>query len=334
MNNKKKVPLWIPYPSLIKMLGKELHIIYQGGEVKENLSKIHSVMFYGSLCDLSEDFITAMTSYNIPVSFHKRNMHKSSWILPSISTSKDDILTSHILFRENIKKRTYVSKRLLSAKFESMKWLIPRPFGFDGKYLEVDEMIAIEAWHAKNYWGKYYTELGYPDFHRRGKRNVVSNTLNATSKFVSGILLRWITYHHLSPYHGFLHKPTDYPALLYDLIEPYRGYIDEVVFLAIKEAKEQEVSEDNYLTWTIDNIKDFLDKKVYVPETRQIVTFHELLHGIVLALCSYLRKETKRFIVPQPGKPNGGRPIKSGYRLYGRSAGRTDFWEEASRIST
>jgi hypothetical protein len=33
-----------------------------------------------------------------------------------------------------------------------------------------------------------------------------------------------------------------------------------------------------------------------------------------------------------PTKPNGGRPVKAGYKLYGRSAGPTDFWEVAKKL--
>lgn len=326
----KKLPLWIPYPSFIKVSRQEITLKYKGGETTMKLSDIHSIMFYGSLCDLSEDFISTVTAYNIPVAFHKRNMHKSTWILPSISTSKDDILTNHILFRNNIKKRTYVTKRLLIAKFKSMTWLIPEPAGFKGKHMTIEQMVAVEAWHAKRYWQKFYKELGHSEFSRRGKiKNTVSDILNAVSKFVGGIILRWITYHNISPYHGFLHIPTDYPALLYDLMEPYRGYIDQIVFNAIKDAQEKEVTPENYLAWTLETLKEKLDEKYYIPETRQIVTFHELLHGIVLALCAYLRKDIRRFTVPQPGRPNGGRPIHAGYRLYGRSAGPTDFWTVA-----
>ena len=42
----------------------------------------------------------------------------------------------------------------------------------------------------------------------------------------------------MSPYHGFLHTPTEYPALVYDLMEPYRGYIEKTVFNTIQRSQE------------------------------------------------------------------------------------------------
>lgn len=335
MREKRKIPAWIPYPTSCTIKGKVLKIEYQGGVFADELKNIHSIMFYGALVPLSEEFISSVTQFSIPVGFHRRNMSKMTWITPSITTSKDDVLTKQILIRMNEKKCNYIVKRLLDAKFKSMLWLVPYPMGFSNRILDVEEMRNIEAMHAKRYWSKYYNKLGFGEYSRRGAKsiNTVSATLNAVSKFVHGILLRWIMYHNFSPYHGFLHKPVEYPSLVYDLMEPYRGYLDKVVFDYIKDAQEKGVDQKNYLAWTIEAIKEFLDSKIYTPETRQIVTFHELLHGIVLALLSYVRKDTKRFVVPKPGYPNGGRPIKTAYKLYGRSGGPTNFWDEAQKVA-
>ncbi|MCX7956048.1 MAG: CRISPR-associated endonuclease Cas1, partial [Patescibacteria group bacterium] len=188
---------------------------------------------------------------------------------------------------------------------------------------------------ARRYWKEYFSQLGVNQ--NRRENNEIQKTLNAVSKFISGIILRWILYHNLSPYHGFLHEPTNYPSLVYDLMEPYRGYFDKIVFDIYKKnidsSNNQEKNQTLLLPKSIEQIKDFLDKKIYVHSTRQIATFQEILHGIVLALRVYLNKETKRFIVPFPEKPNGGRPINAGFKLYGHTAGVTDFWTQAKKIS-
>lgn len=72
-----------------------------------------------------------------------------------------------------------------------------------------------------------------------------------------------------------------------------------------------------------------LDEKVYIPLTRQIVTRQEMLHGVVLSLKFYFLGRQKKFLIPLPGKPNGGRPAKVEFLLYGRHAGKTDFWAQA-----
>ena len=197
----------------------------------------------------------------------------------------------------------------------------------------IRDLRSAEAIHARRYWDKYYRGLGQEKSERRERSNVVSSALNAVSKLISGVVLRYIIYHKMSPYHGFMHVPTDYPALVYDLMEPYRGYIDKVVFDTIQEIQNAHRDAQNIIAYSTKNIERLLDRRVYTHQTRQIVTFQELLHGNVLALRAYFRGDAQRFIVPVPGKPIGGRPLKVGYRLYGRSAGPTDFNIEAERVS-
>ncbi len=332
---KKKVPLWLPYTSKIEVKKEHVEFQYKGGNYFTEMKNILSIMFYGGICDLSEDFLQLCAKKGIPLCIHRRTMSNAIWITPSIKTSTtEDILTKQVSFRSNEKKKIHIAKKILQAKFKSMQWLVAYPQLFDGKKYSIPEMITIEAYHAKTYWKKYYELLGYSEHSRRGTPNQLKSILDAVSKLISGITLRYIIYHRMSPYHGFLHIPTDYPALVYDLMEPYRGYIEKIVFNTIKECRTEGIPEKEFLPRCIVAVEKFLDEQVYVCATRQIVTFQELLHGSVLALRSYLHGESRQFIVPIPGKPNGGRPVNAGYKLYGRGAGPTDFWSVAEKVST
>lgn len=329
--SNKKYYLWLPYLSSIEIKPKTIFFRYKGGEEKIDWVKIHSIMLYGESCDLPQNFFDKCAYYKIPIVIHRRNMPRGVYVANTIPQDHENILVNQIIFRKNEKKRAYVTKKILQAKFKSMSWLTPVNRDLLYRVIHPEKMIQIESWHGKKYWQDYFQKLNIQST-RRTKSNYVNKILDAVSKFVSSIILRWILYHNLSPYHGFLHKPTDYPSLVYDLLEPYRGFFDKVVFDTIKETKEKNIPEEKILPIVIEKIKEFLDKKVYVEATRQVVTFQELVHGIVLALRAYLLKETKRFIIPLPSKPNGGRPIKAGYQLYGHKAGITNFWPMTKKI--
>lgn len=333
MSYNRKKYLWLPYLSKIEDKNKEVNFIFKGGETNIEYKDIHSIMIYGSSCDLSVDFLEKCCFYKIPIVYHRRNLPRATFISSTITTDKNDLITKQIMFRNNDKKRTYLAKRLISAKFKSMNWLIPYKRDHLYGIFDIDKIRNIEAWQSKVYWKEYFNQLGIKNGKRRDDNNEVKKTLDAVSKFVAGVILRWILYHNLSPFHGFLHEPTDYPALVYDLMEPYRGFFDEIVFKTIKENQEKNLPSEKNLPIAIENIKKILEQKVYVHSTRQITTFQELLHGIVLSLRVYLLQETRKFIIPMPEKPNGGRPIKAGFKLYGHSAGITDFWSEAKSIA-
>lgn len=327
--NGRKHYLYLPYVGSIDVQPKTVHIHYKGGEVKTQWTDIHSILFYGESCDIPQAFLEKCAFYTIPVIIHRRNMPRAVVACSTLPPDHQDILTRQIIVRQNKKKRNYITKKLLQAKFKSMAWLLPYQHDLLYRINDMETMIQIEAWHAKRYWQAFFDQLNIKTTRRENA--FPKHILDAVSKFVAGIMLRWILYHHLSPYHGFLHVPTDYPALVYDLMEPYRGYIDKVVFDTLKNLKEHQYEKS--LSITIDALKSFLDTEVYTESTRQIVSFQELLHGVVLALRAYLLGVTPRFIVPIPNTPNGGRPINAGFKLYGHTAGITNFWPETRHIA-
>jgi CRISPR-associated endonuclease Cas1 len=333
-SNSRKVPLWLPYTRSIKVKRGNLHFEYKGGEEKIRPERIHSILFYGAVCPLEEDFLEICRRFSIPVTFHRRHVATALWIHSTPREDPNDIITLQINARCDERKRRHIARKLLSAKFKSMSWLLAPPPEKLHPGLNIDKLRNIESRHAREYWQRYFAQLGLPGAGRRDKTNPVARVLDAVSKFLTGIILRWIIYHHLSPHHGFLHKPSSYPSLAYDLLEPYRGDADRCVFRSLKSALSRGETQVSRLTGiAIEDIKRFLDEKVYTHVTRQIVTRHELFHGAVLALRSYLEGTSTRFLVPTPTFPNGGRPVKAGFVLYGRQAGRTNFWEEARRIA-
>lgn len=319
--------MWLPYLQSIQETSKGFfEFKYNGGAETSSLDTIQSIMIYGdSDYNLSVTYLDKIARAGIPIIIHRRNMTQPIYIIGGERPDPDDTISAQIKVRSSSRRVTHCARQLLTAKMKNMSWLVPPeklpPFA------SVDSLRNIEAKHAKKYWREFFTKLGHPEWTRRAK-NPAAIALDAHSKFISGIILRWCCYHHLSPYHGFLHTPTDYPSLIYDLMEPYRGLFDQILLSEWIHKKP-----DQYLTSGIAIAKDFLNEKCYVPLTRQIVTNQELLHGIVLSLKYYCLGRQRKFLIPLSGKPNGGRPPKVDFLLYGRHAGKTDFWKVAHEVS-
>ncbi|MCL1877122.1 CRISPR-associated endonuclease Cas1 [Candidatus Saccharibacteria bacterium] len=325
----RRVPLWLPYLQEIrKVKGDVFNFSYNGGEVESSLSEIQSIMIYGdSDTSLNVSTIDQIVRAGVPIIIHRRNITQPIYIFGGERPDLDDTISAQIRIRDKKRSSSHVARQLIATKMKSMSWLVdPLPLPM---FASVDALRNIEAKHAKKYWHEFFTRLGYPEWTRRDK-NPAAVALDAHSKFITGIILRWCTYHHLSPYHGFLHVTTDYPSLVYDLFEPYRGIFEQKL---LEEWVRGGVNPKNYLGSAISIDKEFLDDKCYVPLTRQIVTHQELLHGIVLSLKYYCLGRQHRFLIPMPGKPNGGRPPKVEFLLYGRHAGKTDFWKVANEVS-
>lgn len=330
----KKVPLWLPYLSSFSVDSKNIgHFVYNGGEEHLHLDNISSLLIYGeSEVNLPTRDLDKLMRMGIPIILHRRNLSESVIICGNGRPDPEDTLSAQLLARHNLHNKTHIARALLEAKFKSATWLVP-----ESPTLPLHASLAvlrnIEAVHAKKYWSNFFEELGRPELCRRTEPNIYSQALDANSKFVSSIILRWITYHHMSPYHAYLHEPTSYSTLMYDLFEPYRSLFDAAFLKLWKQGNIQTKDANKFTAATIATSKELLAQKTYVPLTRQIVTNQELLHGIVLSLKFYLLKKQKRFLIPMPGKPNGGRPPHVEYMLYGRHAGVTDFWKCAHDAS-
>lgn len=330
--NRSRAPLWLPYLREIKHVKRDTFtFIYNGGEVTSDLGRISSIMLYGDFGSLDGEVLEQICRRGIPVILHRRGLAQPIYICTPLRKEQQDTLSAQLMVRADQRRCRHIARKLLLAKFQSMRWLIPAPTALPSSF-SIAQMRNVEALHSQSYWREFFTQLGHPKATRRGNGGNVAMALNAVSMFLSGIILRWITYHHLSPFHGYLHSASDYSALVYDLIEPHRGHFDQVVFNTARSIANP-LTNKALVGMAINAVKEALDEEVYTGLTRQIVTRHELFHGTVLSLKSYLLKSQRSFMVPTVDKPNGGRPRKTCFRLYGRQAGRTDFWKAAHDLA-
>lgn len=322
-----KVPVWFPYVEQIRPLEKNMFLVeYKGGSAKLNLKSVLSLLIYGISAPLDQEVLEKITAAGIPIIIHRRNRVNSIIIHSTNRPDKQDILTKQILAREDTRRRKYISRTLLQAKINTLEFMMGIP-SFERISGSITKMRAQEARYAKVYWREFYQMLGYPQETRRSK-NPVTTCLDACSKFVSSIILRWTTYHHLSPHHGYLHQPTEYPSLVYDLIEPYRYMIDQSVKTTYLKNQTLDVG------LTIAQLQKFLHEEVFCPQTRQYIRRQELLHGVVLALRAYLLGYGARLVIPLEGPHKTGRPIKSNYTLPGKSAGYSRIYRPAISSSS
>ncbi len=320
---KSKVSLWLPYFDGIEKTKSRIQdhyrFLYKGGEIYISLKHIDFIMLYGASGILPIDFLDKLASYRIPLMIHRRNMPSPYLFFPDAGNDSKDILSAQICARENQIKTTYIAKTLTAARFHSMEYLITIPSSYFYKLRQcrsVTDVRTIESEITRRYWRAYFRSIGLNDeMIRRDRGHPVNKALNAASFFISGILLRWILFHKLSPEHGYLHEQTTYPSLVFDLIEPYR-YIFEKALLSA--APKGGLMESSTMTGAVINqIKKEFEEAVYVPATRQLVRRKNLLHGIVLGLRAYLNKEMKRFVIPIEGARESGRPMKISFKMPG-----------------
>lgn len=320
--NSTRVSLWIPYvQSIIKIKKDNWLITYNGGEVEFITREIDFILFYGDCGDLPIEFLDSLRRHKVCIIIHRRNISEPIVFYAPIPNDNHDVLTKQILFRENQIKRTYIAKKVIYERlkqFEKFGVSIPKStYKKLNNTRNIKQIRAIESQETKKYWKKYYHSLGV-EISRREK-HIINDALNAGSMFIMGIILRWILFHKLSPSHGYMHEVTSYPALVYDLMEPYRHLIEKSVAKSYNSLTDDEISENKNITGkSLSGLKSELEKAIYCPATMQTVRAKNLLHGVVLALRAYLIGDMKNFVVPTANIKKGGRPIKTTYKMPGQ----------------
>ena len=318
-SNKRgaKSSLWLPYLSgAEKVKGRTWRFAYNGGEVEADLSKLDCVMFYGASGAIAVALIDELAAQRVPLLVHRRNIGRPAVFLPAPRVDSEDILTKQILARTNRTKRCYIARTLIRERFRAVDDVCPLADTEYRRLARLRQLKRIRAWEAqqaRRYWRRYFETLGRPGLSRR-ETGPVQSALNAGSMFLSGVLLRWILMHRLSPSHGFLHEGSDYMGLVYDVMEPARHLIERAAAAGCEGCEEEP---GQFAKRTLARLKRSLDGVVYVPATRQFVRRKNLLHGAVLALRAYLNGDMRRFVVPAAGPRRGGRPPKVSYSLPG-----------------
>ena len=187
-------------------------------------------MIYGATGSLPVSFLDSLSVHGIHLLIHRRGMPQPYIFLPSQGNLSRDVLTQQIMARNHSNKRVYIARSLIKARLQSIGQTCPLSdavFTRLGKARDLSAIRNIEAQVTKRYWSQYYSDLEMPSAIRRDKSLAINQALDACSFFMFGILLRWVTLHRLSPWHGFLHEPTTYASLCYDLMEPYRFWFEQ-----------------------------------------------------------------------------------------------------------
>lgn len=312
----RRASLWIPYfESVEKQRGTSYEIRFNGGPVTVNLKDVDCLFLYGASGVLSVEFLDALNQAGVSLLIHRRNQCAPYVFYPANTVDQADILTYQITARNDQRRRVYIARTLVAARFASFSALMPVPkVRYTALKLArtIEKIRLIEAEHTKAYWRRYYNLLGLTGLGRRDT-HPVNVALDACSFFLFGVCLRWVLFHRLSPAHGFLHENTTYSGLAYDLLEPYRIIFEDVVQKEWLENNDSRTLTERALS----TLKKSMQDDILVSAACSVSKRKSLIHGTVLALRAYLIGDMNRFVIPVEGIKRGGRPPRLSYNIPG-----------------
>lgn len=181
-----------------------------------------------------------------------------------------------------IRKEVFANQLQQKSVFEKALWKLVLKQKMDNQAAVLDALevehdlsrlinkpLANEANVSRQYWGKYFEAMGNKQKReRQGAESFENKALNYGYAVVSTLVHRAILIHGLLPSLGIHHefRYRSYP-LVYDLVEPFRAFID--LFLA-KWVHEQEgpYSDDDFSDWIRYLMNALLHCRIKIPEDK------------------------------------------------------------------
>ncbi len=212
--------------------------------------------------------ITQLVEANAAILHCNKKHQPVAWTLPTFQ-SKRHILTHaqleltdatrqalwHRIVQCKIHNQIEVLKRLgLQAGAEELQQIVERP--------HLDEANA-----ARCYWKHFYESLEHLNVrkrHKQGAEDVVNARLNYGYAILKTLIHRACLISGLMPFLG-LHHQVSYKGhpLVYDVVEPYRPYVDYALWHHVIDASVEELEDEaTWKDWYKDAMQVLQDVRV------------------------------------------------------------------------
>lgn len=219
-----------------------------------SVSNVNALVIIGGRKSISLDAIYELSRRNKPIIISYRGFR--AFIFPPFGSHYEVRIAQYSM---DEKRRTIVARELIRGKIQGQKNFLRdinrsanseeianavlelrRLMGELNSVDSVDGVRNVEAraadiyWNAlKNVWFKY-------GFDRRRKRfdnpkDIVNSSLNYLYTILASYAAATVSTSSLDPYIGFVHDPSPRrPALVWDLVEPFRPIVDRAVNRALR----------------------------------------------------------------------------------------------------
>lgn len=223
---------------------------FKDGETKKiSIDDIKAIIVATFGISFSNNAITRLLEKDVVI-LHCNNSYKPvGWSIPLDRVVRTKVFQNQILQDENFEKKLW--KKILKIKvLNQYNCLKINGINDDNLYRLINRPLINEANIAKQYWQNYFSL--FKENLKREHKNAGSfenGCLNYGYAVIQSLIYRSIIIHGLIGGLGIHHKEKyKSTPLVYDLMEPYRVFID-FYFYNFSKDKKQDYLNENYQSW-------------------------------------------------------------------------------------
>lgn len=197
----------------------------------------------------SNNCLAKLLENNVVILHCNSSYQPVGWSVPVEKITRKKVFFNQI--EQNIDFEIKLWKKILRKKVENQANNLTL-IGNNEHNLEklINKPLMNEANIAKQYWQNYFVEIGNPMKREHLNAETFENgCLNYGYAVINSLIYRSIIIHGLIAGLG-IHHETNYKntPLVYDLMEPYRAFVDYYFFQFTKE-KEYDYDTENFKEW-------------------------------------------------------------------------------------
>ena len=284
-----------------RVRGGDWLIRNHSAEHRLDLAKVANIALHGvdKTVQIPMEFLLDCGREHVAIVFAQLNSDKIQILEPQFTHGIDHVTGLHAV-RRSEKKSTHVARELIKAQLYNRLWS-PKPDQLK-KLMAAKTTTAlrfVEAELAHQYWNNWYAnrrlEISRRDDHP------VNDALNATSAHLAQIVSRHLINHRLPLEFGIHHVSTYSHSLVYDLMEPFRGFTERAVEEALI------ARSDNLLEDSLGNFTNHLESYYTYRQGTEKKSLQQLMEMTVMNLAHYGNSQLQtdnsaRFWVPKIGR--------------------------------
>ena len=250
------------------------------------LQDIKAIIVSAFGVNFTNNCLAKLLENNVVILHCNSHYQPTGWSLPLDRIVRTQAFYNQIAQNSEFEQKLW--KLILKAKVENQAKMLDFMGEEHSLYKLINRPLMNEANIARQYWQKYFTKLGTPmKREHRGAETFENGALNYGYAVINTLIYRSIIVHGLTASLG-IHHQGKYKStpLVYDLMEPYRAFVDFYFYQFSKECK------------TEFDIQDFKQWSKYIANCikNYRLKINDISYKIVDAIDIYIEKITASYI--------------------------------------
>ncbi len=213
------------------------------------------------------------------------------WTVPLERVIRREVFLNQIRLEESTRKLFW--RTIVRGKMRNQAALLDYLSLEHGLHALIERPLANEANVARQFWSHYFNALGQKQKReRRGAESFENKALNYGYAVLSTLVHRACLIYGLQPSLGLHHEARyrSYP-LVYDLMEPFRSFIDLIFYEWTQQAPviARQADEDaSFLTWIQFLMNSLRECRLKHPEDRHSYKLMDAVDRLVRSVATAL----------------------------------------------